>query len=225
MWLKTLQAVAACAVVCMASVSSEGQAQQVQSPEAFRQASNQCPPQTKCPAPPRCERPTLSCEELATEMAHCPNVMHWCVTGPEGRLIASYSDRADAEACMVQANELGADGNMAWASGHAACGVQAYDCTSSKSTDQTLMVKVQACLAPVGAYCKSGCVRFNSSECFQGCTSWVDKPQTWNHSALFGYCAGSKSGRFYTNNSKKKCESFAPAKNANCPEGFGPTPK
>jgi hypothetical protein len=199
--------------VCVAQQSS------IQSPEEMHQAAVQCPPI------PRCEQQVLSCEQIVQAAANCPDVFKWCVVGPNGRMLASYSKRADAESCVAMANEQDANGDMAWASGPAACGVEAYNCSSTKPSDQYLRVRVEPCLAPVGTYCKSGCVRFNSSECFQGCTSFLDKPHTWNNSGSFGRCSGGESARFYTNNSKKRCAAMIPPQAADCSAGFGPTPR
>lgn len=184
------------------------------------------PTATRTPTSTPTSTPTVT--PTATPTATPAPVTNWCAVGPAGRMLASYRNRADADACAAQANAP-VNGSMQWATLPAGqCGISnAVDCSSNRPGDQSLQVSVVACTAPVRAYCRSGCVRFNASECWndsvRGCQSFVNQPSTWqdtNFNRYFGYCPNGD--RFVTNNSQAKCQGLG--RPANCLEGFGPTP-
>lgn len=112
------------------------------------------------PAPTPTPTPTIT-----------PLSTFWCVHGPAGRVIASYTSFTDAFTCVN-------DGNKSWASGTQKCTARP-DKKLECSGEEKYVMSISPCSVPAGAYCKSGCIRFNPEKCFEGCGAWISDSKTW----------------------------------------------
>jgi hypothetical protein len=110
---------------------------------------------------------TATATRTATPSATPTPQNYWCVTGPFGGLIASYTNLAQAEQCRD-------GGNLGWAKTSLNCTDNPPGPVNDCEGAETYKLKVFACSVAPGAYCQSGCIRFNPLKCFGGCDARIN---------------------------------------------------